>query len=217
MDQFENQPQQPDTSQDTNGTSRRKFLKVAVVSSAAAAAAVGGAGVAATALSARNSGGLSRLFVLTNTNLVSTTNACFTNSAFQDVPSLNGQEGAYIWAWFTLPPAAAGQLFTVSLAAPDPLPSYITYQGSKQQKVFKNLSGCQDQGTAPSDDAKIGLGQDALPFQFTVPSGTNTVLVQVHVNIGDKNNPAPAGTITFTVELSGPSYDQTATTSVTIA
>jgi hypothetical protein len=213
MDEFETQPQQSETAQDANGTSRRSFLKVAVVSSAAAAAAVGGAGVAATALSARSSTGLSKLFVL-NTNLVSTTNACFTNSAFQDVTGLNTNEGFYVWAWFTLPPSASGQSFTASLIAPNPLPSYISYQGSKQQKVFKNLSGCQDQGTAPSDTAKIGAGADTMPITFTVPSGTNTVLVQVHLNATN----APAGSsIVFTVELTGPSYDTTATTTVHFA
>src|SRR5579859_2746766 len=128
MDEFENQSQQPESTQDASGTSRRNFLKVAVVSSAAAAAAVGGAGVAASALATRAPSGLSKLLVL-NSNLVSTTNACFTNSAFQDVQSLNPNESFYVWAWFTL--GAAG-LYTANLSSATPLPSYITYQGNKQ-------------------------------------------------------------------------------------
>ena len=208
VDEFENQPQQSETSQDTNGTSRRNFLKVAVVSSAAAAAAVGGAGVAATALSSRAPSGLSKLLVL-NSNLVSTENACFTNTDFHKVTALNPNESFYVWAWFTLPGGASGQSFTASITAPNPLPSYIAYQGHKQQKVFKNLCSCQDSGHAPSDDAKI-KSSDTMPVTFTVPSGTNTVLVQLHLNATS----APAGSVTFTVELTGPSYDVTATTSV---
>ena len=211
MDEFENQPQQPETTQEASGTSRRSFLKVAVVSSAAAAAVVGGAGVAATALASRTPTGLSKLLVL-NSNVVSTKHACFTNSAFHDSTGLNTNEGFYVWAWFALPSGAPGQSYTASILTPDPLPTYIDFQGHKQQKIFKNLSGCQDHGVAP-DSSKVitGTPSNSMPITFTVPSGTNTVLVQVHLNA---TNAPKNSSLVFTVELKGPSFDETATTTV---
>ncbi|HEX9037168.1 MAG TPA: hypothetical protein VF808_09290 [Ktedonobacterales bacterium] len=212
MDEFEQQPQQPEVPQDANATSRRNFLKVAVVSSAAAAAAVGGAGVAASALASRAPSGLSKLLVL-NTNVVSTTNACFTNTDFQEVSALNPNESFYVWAWFTLPSGNGGETFTASLSSATPLPSYVTYQGSKQQKAFANGSGC------PNADPSLSLTtlgkSDTLPVTFkTDASGDSTVLIQVHLNASS----APAGSITLTIELTGPGgYDTTATTTVTFS
>ena len=207
MDEFETQPEHHEDTQDTSATSRRGFLKVAVVSSAAAAAAVGGAGVAASALATRAPSGLSKLLVL-NTNVVSTKNACFTNSAFQDVEALNPNESFYVWAWFTL--GAAGT-YTANLAAATPLPAYVTYQGSNQQEAFPGLTGCPSADPSTSVTAS-GKG-DALPFTFTATAGS-TVLIQLHLNATS----APAGTITLTVEVTGPGgYDTTATTSVTFS
>lgn len=204
MEEFENQSQQPETTQDASGTSRRNFLKVAVVSSAAAAAAVGGAGVAATALASRAPSGLSKLLVL-NSNLVSTTNACFTNTDFQDVQSLNPNESFYVWAWFTL--GAAGT-YTASLSSATPLPSYVTYQGSNQQEAFPGLTGCPSSNPADSVTAS-GKG-DSLPFTFTA-AASSTVLIQLHLNATS----APAGSLVITVEVTGPGgYDVTATTTV---
>lgn len=214
MDEFENQPQQPESPQDANGTSRRNFLKVAVVSSAAAAAAVGGAGVAAVTLSSRAPTGLSKLLVL-DSSLVSTKNACATNTDFHDVSPLNKNENCYVWAWFTVPSADAGQSFTVQLSSLTPLPAGATYAGSKQQVAYKNLSGCQDQGTAPSSSAAINSpGADSLPFTFTMPSGTTTVLIGLHLNLTFSS----AGSFKITIELTnGSTYDTTATTTVVYA
>jgi hypothetical protein len=204
MDEFENQAQESETAREESGTSRRNFLKVAVVSSAAAAAVVGGAGVAATALSSRAPSGLSKLLVL-NSNVVSTQNACFTNSAFQDVQSLNPNESLYVWGWFTL--GAAGT-YTANLASATPLPSYVTYQGSKQQEAFPGLTGCPSANPADSVTAS-GKG-DTLPFTFTA-AANSSVLIQLHLNASS----APAGTWTVTIEVTGPgSYDVTATTTV---
>lgn len=206
MDEFETQPQYPENTQETSATSRRNFLKVAVVSSAAAAAAVGGAGVAASALAGRAPSGLSKLLVL-NSNLVSTKNACFTNTDFQDVASLNGNESFYVWAWFTL--GAAGT-YTASLATA--LPAFVTYQGSKQQEAFPGLSSCPNSNPADTTTAS-GKG-DSLPFTFDAATDNSTVLIQLHLNASS----AAAGTVTFTVEVTGPGgYDTTATTSVTFS
>lgn len=208
MDEFETQPQYPENTQDTSATSRRNFLKVAVVSSAAAAAAVGGAGVAASALSSRAPSGVLKLLSL-NTNVVSTKNACFTNSAFEDVDALNGNESLYVWAWFTL--GVAGT-YTADLAASTPLPAYLTYQGSKQQEAFPGLASCPS--SDPSATVTASGKGDALPFTFTAATDNSTVLIQLHLNATS----APAGTITLTVEVTGPGgYDTTATTSVTFS
>lgn len=203
MDEFENQPQQPESAQDANGTSRRNFLKVAVVSSAAAAAAVGGAGVAAATLSSRAPTGLSKLLVLDST-LVSTKNACFTftQAPYADNTStnkFNDTEDLFLWVWFT---GLTADTYTLSLASPSAMPSYLTFNGTPV-RVFANLTGCPSAALTISPFA-TGTG---FPTTFAVTTQTS-VLVQFQMHAKD----APSGTtLTMTVELKGTSYDHTAT------
>lgn len=208
MDQFENQPQPSEPAQDSNGTSRRNFLKVAVVSSAAAAAAVGGAGVAATALSSRNSTGLSKLFVL-NTNLVSTTNACFTHSGDNypdNTPGnpFNSTTQVFFFAWFS---GLSDGDYTVSLNNPSSLPSWLAYAPGNNNAVtvfdYTGKSGCP---TDTSNLTSIKSGS-SLPVTFTI-SGQTGILVWLQLHATN----APSGEqFTMTIEVAGGSYDVTAT------
>ncbi len=206
MDEFENQPQQPEPAHDANGTSRRNFLKVAVVSSAAAAAAVGGAGAAASALASRTPTGLSKMLVL-NSNLVSTKNACFTHSGTgypDNTPSnpYNSNTEVFFFAWFS--GLTAGS-YTVSLNSPSSLPSWLDYNGTDVTVFdYSNKSGCP---TTVSGLTKIKSGA-SLPVNFTIVAQTG---VLVWIDMHSKN--APSGEVfTMTVELTnGSSYDVTAT------
>lgn len=207
MEEFENQSQQPETTQDASGTSRRNFLKVAVVSSAAAAAAVGGAGVAATALASRAPSGLSKLLVL-NSNVVSTTNACFTHTTepfTDDTPTdpYSSNASMFFWAWFGNITTAGS--YTISISSGTPLPSWIGYQNpTNSVAAYANLSGC------PTTQPTSPIGQaNTMPITFSVGAGVTSVLLQLHL----KASKAPAGaTFVFTVEMTGPGgYDTTAT------
>lgn len=204
MDEFSTQPQHPETpqdSQETNATSRRNFLKVAVVSSAAAAAAVGGAGVAASALASRTPTGLSKLLVLNTSTAVSTTNACFTHTQepfTDDTPGdpFNDNGSAFMWAWFTLPTHTDTDTFHLDFASDTPLPSWLGYQNTQSVDVYGNLSACPTTQPTGAIVTKATMG-----FDFSVPSGTSTILVQLHLNA----TKAPAGsTLTLDVELTGP-------------
>jgi hypothetical protein len=209
VDEFETQPQYPDNTQETSATSRRNFLKVAVVSSAAAAAAVGGAGVAASALASRTPSGLSKLLVL-NANVVSTQNACFTHTTapFQQNTSENtfsDNSSLFLFAWFTLPSHTSSDNFHLAFAASTPLPAYLSYQTpTNSVGVYADQSGCPTQ--QPSNPF---FQANSLPTDFTIDAGTSTILVQMHL----KGSSVPAGTqLTLTVELTGPGgYDTTAT------
>lgn len=211
MDEFENQPQQPESAQDANGTSRRNFLKVAVVSSAAAAAAVGGAGVAAATLSSRAPTGLSKLLVLDST-LVSTKNACFThtNASLDDnTPSnpFSDNSSLFYWAWFTLPSHTATDQFTIKVSSGTPFPSTITYQNSNSVEVYPGLSGCPT--SQPANPVTPPGSIASLPITFSVGAGVTTVLLQLHLN---GSSVTPGSTFTLTTEITGPGgYDVTAT------
>lgn len=205
MEEFENQPQQPETTQDASGTSRRNFLKVAVVSSAAAAAAVGGAGVAATALASRAPSGLSKLLVLNN-NLVSTKNACFTftTAPYEDnspTNPFNNTEEVFLFAWFS--GLSAGN-YTVSLASPTSLPSWLAYSGNDVTVFdYSGQSGC------PTDVSKLTqiTSGSSLPINVTITTQTDVLVwLQLHATN------APSGTQeTITIEMTnGGSYDVTA-------
>lgn len=211
MDEFENQPQQPEIPQDASGTSRRNFLKVAVVSSAAAAAAVGGAGVAATALSARNAGtSLSKVFVLGSE--VSTQIACFTHTKIpfeENSPSstFSDDSSLFYWAWFTLPSHTATDTFTISVSSGTPFPSTITYQNSNSVEVYAGLSGCPTQ--QPSGPVTPPGSIGSLPISFSVAASVTTVLLQLHLN---GSSVTPGSTFTLTTVITGPGgFSQNAT------
>lgn len=199
-----------------NGTSRRNFLKVAVVSSAATAAAIGVAGVAATAIasSSQAPSGLTKLLSV-NVNVVSTENACVTNTATHLVkvdPSksstyLNGNESLYVWAWFTL--GSAGT-YTAKLLLPTlPVGASITEQNDSgsQQEAYQGLSGCPSK--VPSGNT-CGHGTGGT-ITFTVSKTNSTVLIKYHLKAKD----VPAGNWPVAVEVTGPgSYDTEAKTTL---
>ena len=214
MDEFNTQPQHPENPQDpqdSNATSRRNFLKVAVVSSAAAAAAVGGAGVAASALASRTPTGLSKLLILPSVNLVSTANACFTHTStdigVQNSPSspYNGTSSAFLFAWFTLPTHTSSDSFTLDFASDTPL-TFLEFQNSNSTvDIWENQSSCPT--SQPTGDEVSGSPLGPFPLTFSVDASVTTILVQLHLK---GNSTAPSGTSTETVdvELKGPGgYD----------
>ncbi len=217
MDEFENQPQQPEPTQDASGTSRRNFLKVAVVSSAAAAAAVGGAGIAVTTLSSRAPTGLSKLLVLGTQ--ISTQIAEFSDTNPDKLTCGSGPytdtESLYFWAWFQMPANNAGTKYTIELSSPNSLPSGgVDYQstGQNDTPTGNNVQVYYDQPLGcPTSKPTPNAQQASLPIPFTPSTNLNTVLVSVHLQA----NVSAGSSFTMTLTLSGGGYTQNATATAT--
>jgi hypothetical protein len=217
-EEFEQNTNETNATNGANETSRRNFLKVAVVSSAAAAAAVGTAGVAASAIasSGHAPSGLAKLLSV-NTDVVSTTDACVTHTTepfVQDTVGdpINGNASLFVWAWFTL--GGAGT-YTASIS----VPSGVTPQNSSNDQIAAyggESVGCptEDPGThgfTPLNSGSAG-GAPGYSISFTGTAG-DTVVIKYHMNATSVAD----GTYPVSIELVGPGgYDHTHSASLII-
>lgn len=211
-DEFEQSTNEMAGADGANGTSRRKFLKVAVVSSAAAAAAVGTAGVAASAIatSGRAPSGLAKLLSV-NTDVVSTTNACVTHTGSDLQPDtagnpINGNADVYFWAWFTL--GGAGT-YTASISLPS-LPSGDSITPANTSVNTIAAYGGQPVGcptAIPDSTSRLNTaaagGAPGYSISFPGTAG-DTVVIKYHM---DTTN-VPDGSYPISITLTdGGSYD----------
>ena len=209
MDEFDANTMPADEAGDTvspTGTSRRTFLKAAVVGSAAAVA-VGGAGAAALTLAGRPAsmrpfapfvGGVASLSGVTG-------DACTTNSA-DGAQSTFGSDSIYFWAKFnTLP---AGQ-YTIGVT-PKIDPNNTPWTAGLSGLDFNSKSNCANVYVLDAKDGNFTCNPSSLPdpgstqysgntvpITFTVTDGQDALL-QLHIKA---ESGFPGGVITITATL----------------
>lgn len=179
-----------DDSQHAEGSSRRSFLKAAVVGSAAAVA-VTGVGAATLTLTGRHTG-LTRFVVLTDTISGVTADACTTDSSDSVKDSFH--DSIYFWAKFNHVPKGT---YTIDVTPALPT-SLVDYQGSGNNVFIYNYPGgdssftCNPKTLPNTDDAL--KKKHYLPVTFTTPSDGD-VLLELHLF------PAGTGSVTLTAHL----------------
>lgn len=222
MDEFDVHTTPYDASGDTpqtSGSSRRSFLKAAVIGSAAAVA-VSGAGAATLTLTGHHTG-LKRFVTLTNEASGLTGHACTTDTGTGDAGTLaekgsqtnpfQNQESIYFWfkvnnvpvGTYTFdfsPPAAAfsqsdytsGTLVMYNDGSANDVNAYEYAAGTA------NFDCSPPSLTSLSSDATLSGSAGSAPLTFDVKNSAKDVLIQVHLK-GIKNN--PGGSVTLTATL----------------
>lgn len=223
MDEFDVNTTPYDETSDTsqvNGSSRRSFLKAAVIGSAAAVA-VSGAGAATLTLTGHHTG-LTRFVALTNEASGLTGHACTTDTGTgeegtlaekgsQDNP-FQTQESIYFWfkvnnvpvGTYTFdfsPPAAAfdtadytsGTLVMYNDSSTNDVNVYEYAAGSTNFDCSPpSLSSLSSSSVTPSGSS------GSAPITFDVKNSAKDVLLQVHLK-GRKKN--PGGSVALTATL----------------
>ncbi len=213
MDEFDVNTTSDDQSgeeQALNGSSRRNFLKAAVVGSAAAVAA-GGVGAATLTLTGHHTG-LKRLVGLTDLVSGVTSAACTTNTQdpLGEKDTFNTQESIYFWFKVNNVPAGTYTFDVSPTIDPASKPQYtsggslVQYQsGSNDVHVYQYTpSDATFACNPPALTGPTGLPtplktQDTLTITVTT-SATKDLLLQVHLQ-GEKNNPGGSVTLTGTL------------------
>lgn len=181
--------------QHAEGSSRRSFLKAAVVGSAAAVA-VTGVGAATLTLTGRHTG-LTRFVVLGDTISGITADACTTDSS--DAVKNSFHDSIYFWAKFNHVPA--GQ-YTMDISPSLPTPTVdpvVDYQGGGNNVFIYSYPGGDSSftcnpSTLPDTNNAINTQMNILPTTFKTLSDGD-VLLELHLK------PGATGTVTLTAEL----------------
>ncbi len=233
MDEFDVNTTPDDHSgeeQALHGSSRRNFLKAAVVGSAAAVAA-GGVGAATLTLTGHHTG-LKRIVGLDGLVSGVTGNACTTNTQdpLGDKTSFNQQESIYFWFKVNNVPAGT---YTFDVAPPIDLASVKKYtsggpllqyqSGSNDVNVYQYTPSDATFECEPPSLASLQtltpLGtQDTLPI-IVITTATKDLLLQVHLQ-GEKDNPGGSVTLTGTLYQgtgTGGAVEKSANATFTIA
>lgn len=231
MDEFDVNTTSYDDSGDEHalhGSSRRNFLKAAVVGSAAAVAA-GGVGAATLTLTGHHTG-LKRIVGLDGLVSGVTSDACTTNTSdpLADQKSFNKQESLYFWFKVNNVPAGTYTFNVTPTIDAANKPAYtsggslLQYQsGSNDVHVYQYTPGDANFTCNPPSLAGLPTAlktQDTLTITVTT-SATKDLLLQVHLQ-GEKDN--PGGSVTLTGKLyqgtgTGGAVEATASTTFSIA
>lgn len=210
-----------------NGSSRRNFLKAAVVGSAAAVAA-GGVGAATLTLTGHHTG-LKRFVGLNDLVSGVTSASCTTNTSdpLHDQTSFNKQESLYFWFKVNNVPAGTYTFGVSPTIDPANKPAYtsggslVQYQsGSNDVNVYQYTPS--DANFTCNPPSLSGL-PSALKTQNTLTitvttSATKDLLLQVHLQ-GEKDNPGGSVTLTGTLYQgtgTGGAHEATASATFTI-
>ncbi len=188
-----------DTSQVT-GSSRRSFLKAAVIGSAAAVA-VSGAGAATLTLTGHHTG-LTRFVVLASVSGI-TAHACTTNtdSSPQD-KSTFGSESLYFWALFKNVPAGT---YSLDVSPPITTTSLLGYQDPGNSVfMYEYAGGSTTYDCHPSTlptSGNVLPAQSVLPIEGFTLSADTDLLLEVHLQANKVQNTYQTGTVTLTANL----------------
>lgn len=186
MDEFDNNTTPMDESHETPethaeqhvaGSSRRTFLKAAVVGSAAAVA-VSGAGVATLKMTGHHTG-LTKFLVLGDTISGITESACTTksNDTKSTPPDTYNSETIFFWFKFNAVPKGT-YYFDVS---PEPgssgAPVYLSSSGASAVQVVAYANGASFTCNPPSNPTSGFVAQQStLPVSFTTTSDGDVLL-----------------------------------------
>lgn len=183
------------------GSSRRSFLKAAVVGSAAAVAA-SGVGAAALTLTGHHTG-LKKYVPFIGATLTGVTgDGCTTNTSgtIVDQTSYNHQESIFFWAQFKNVPSGDYVIDvapTLSATTGD-----VTYQNANGNNVDL-YEGSFSFACHPSSlTLTATASQSALPISFHLNSTTD-VLIQVHLQGNNQSHTTDAN-VTLTATLYSP-------------
>lgn len=194
MDEFDSNTtpfNESQNEQHAEGSSRRTFLKAAVVGSAAAVA-VSGVGAATLTLTGHHTG-LKKYLALTDSLSGVTGKACTTDSSDNEQTSFH--DSIYFWAKFNAVPAGTYTI-DVSPTIPD---GKVDYQSSGNNVFIYNYPGgdssfdCNPPSLPDSTTALVK--QKTLTVTFTTPSDGD-VLLQLHLT-----PTVTSGTDTLTAKL----------------
>lgn len=188
MDEFDSNTTPMDESHDeqhVEGSSRRTFLKAAVVGSATAVA-VSGVGAAAFTLTGHHTG-LKKYLALTDTISGITEKACTTKSddTQSDPPDTYGNDTIFFWCKFNNVPASGAGFYTIDVS-PEPgsataIVDYPPGNGNYVQIVFYS-GGDSSFDCNPSTLPSTGFvaQQASLPVTFQTASDGD-VLLWLHI------------------------------------
>lgn len=185
--------------QHVEGSSRRKFLKAAVVGSAAAVA-VSGAGAATLTLTGHHTGLKKFLALTTDTISGITSDACTTNS--DDVPQTTfGNDTIFIWFKFNGVPASGSGHYTFDVSPePGASGSPIAFPpggGSSYVQVVAYPGGASFKcNPSPAPSSGFVAQQSTLPVTFQTASDGDVVL-WLHV----KSTGTTTGSVSITASL----------------
>lgn len=177
--------------QHAEGSSRRSFLKAAVVGSAAAVA-VTGVGAATLTLTGRHTG-LTRFVVLSDTISGITADGCTTDSSDSEKDTF-GSDSIYLWAKFNHVPQGE---YTIQVSPKLPT-TQVKYQDKGNDVMIHVYPGGDSSfkcnpSTLPTS---FFASKKTLPITFTTTSDGD-VLLELHL----KPVKDATGSVTLTVEL----------------